>query len=136
LGTVKIDGKSAKAQVDIRYPASVKPEDLSEIITKKIKPFGLKFNLLESKPVLFVSEDTPLIKLLKDAYREVTNQEAETFATGMGTYARELKNRAVSFGPIFPGEESSIHNANENIDIDKFFLHAEICLEAIYKMIS
>lgn len=134
LGIIKIDEQCSKAQIDIRYPVTSNGNRIAEIIKEKSKTFGLKFNLLSDIPPLFVKENTPLIKLLKTAYREVTGATAETYASGGGTYARTLQGRGVAFGPIFSGEESNIHNADENIDIEKFFLHAQICLEAIYQM--
>jgi succinyl-diaminopimelate desuccinylase len=134
LGIIKINEYCSKAQIDIRYPVTSDGNCISEIIKDKAKTFGLKFNLLSDVPPLFVKENTPLIKLLKTAYKEVTGTAAETYISGGGTYARTLQGRGVAFGPIFPGEESNIHNADENIDIDKFFLHAQICLEAMYQM--
>ena len=36
--------------------------------------------------------------------------------------------------PVFEGEECNMHNANECLSVDKFFKHAEICLESIYNL--
>jgi succinyl-diaminopimelate desuccinylase len=45
-----------------------------------------------------------------------------------------LGNKGVAFGPLFKDDFGNIHNANESIDEEKFFKHAEICLEAMYRM--
>ena len=34
----------------------------------------------------------------------------------------------------FEGEVSNIHNANECINVEKFFQHAQICLESMYNL--
>ena len=46
----------------------------------------------------------------------------------------EICGKGVAFGPVFKDEVSNIHNAKECIDVEKFFKHAQICLEAMYKM--
>ena len=79
-------------------------------------------------------EDTPLIRMLKGAYETVTGGRARLYGTGGGTYARSLQNRGVAFGPVFPGEENHLHDADEFIEIEKFMLHAQICLEALFRM--
>ena len=56
------------------------------------------------------------------------------YTTGGGTYARKLGGNGVAFGPVFEGEISNIHNANECINVEKFFKHAQICLEAMYNL--
>ena len=59
----------------------------------------------------------------------------DSYSTGGGTYARELGGKGVAFGPFFPDEpDRRLHNTNENSDIDRFMLHAQICLEAMYHM--
>ena len=77
----------------------------------------------------------PLISILKEAYKEITGEEANLYYTGGGTYARSLNNRGVAFGPIFQGEEPRLHNSNENVDVEKLMLHAQICLESMYRML-
>ncbi len=40
----------------------------------------------------------------------------------------------VAFGPVFPGEDARLHNSNEGISEENFWKHAQICLEAMYRM--
>ena len=107
-----------------------------EKIKAAAKPYGVKAQVLAEQKPLFVPEDTPLILMLKGAYRAVTGEEAALYGTGGGTYARALQNRGVAFGPVFPGEENHLHDADEFIEIEKFMLHAQICLEALFRMAS
>ena len=56
------------------------------------------------------------------------------YTTGGGTYARQLGGRGVAFGPHFPGDPINMHNADESMDKENFFKHAQICLEAMYRL--
>lgn len=42
----------------------------------------------------------------------------------------------VAFGASFDEEESNAHQANECINVEQFKLHAQICLEAMYRMFT
>ena len=75
-----------------------------------------------------------MISLLSSAYKEVMGKNPELYSTGGGTYARMLGNKGVAFGPLFKDDYSNMHNANESLDEEKFMKHAEICLEAMYRM--
>ena len=45
--------------------------------------------------------------------------------------------KGVAFGPGFPDDEpSNAHDVNEQIDLRRFKLHAQICLEAMYRMFT
>ena len=44
--------------------------------------------------------------------------------------------KGVAFGPVFPDDKCNMHNADESLDEEKFFKHAQICLEAMYKLFT
>ena len=56
-------------------------------------------------------------------YAEETGEVSEPVSMGGGTYAKSLPN-TVAFGPIFPGHEDTMHQANEHITEDDL----EACL--------
>ena len=59
------------------------------------------------------------------------------YSTGGGTYARTLQGRGVGFGGAFPESgDTCVHSANEHISVDDLKLHAQICLEAMYRMMT
>ena len=45
-----------------------------------------------------------------------------------------LRNRGAAFGPVFEGDPSRIHDADEGMTEENFWKHAEICLEAVRLM--
>ena len=127
-------GNHGEAVLDIRYPVTADGEEIFERLRAAAGAYGVKARVLAEQKPLFVPEDTPLIRMLKGAYETVTGGRARLYGTGGGTYARSLQNRGVAFGPVFPGEENHLHDADEFIEIEKFMLHAQICLEALFRM--
>ena len=132
LGKIDIDENTAHAFIDIRYPVTA---DFTEILKKigaKAAPYLLKVGVYNHEMPLQVSEDMPVIDILKKSYKTVTGEDAKIYSTGGGTYARTLRNRGVAFGPVFEGDTSNIHDVDESMDKENFFRHAQICLEAMY----
>jgi succinyl-diaminopimelate desuccinylase len=80
-----------------------------------------------------VASDTYLVTTLMDVYNNATNSNASPIAIGGGTYSRCLPN-CVAFGPLFPGEEQTIHMPNECIDLESLKNMALLYLEAIYRL--
>ena len=80
---------------------------------------------------LYVDPSTDFLKCLARAYEEVTGEKAEFKAIGGTTYAKAVPN-AVSFGPLFPGEEELAHQPNERISINSLVKMSEVYAAAIY----
>lgn len=136
VGRVHVFQKKAEVSIDIRYPVTADGNLIMEQIKSVANKYGLLMELHHLNLPLYMNEDVPFISLLKEAYKTVTGQEAELYATGGGTYARGVEGRCVAFGPLFPDEPNrNMHNANEHIDLKRFMKHGEICLQAMYKMI-
>lgn len=137
LGLVNIEDGQCSLTVDIRYPATKKGSDIAEILRRETEAFGLAFQLVSDAAPLYLPKDSKLITLLSDAYRDVTGEECEIFSMGGGTYARQMHGNGVAFGPTFANQEDSrAHNSNEQIELEYFKRHAQICLEAMYRMLT
>ncbi len=136
VGTVNIDETYARATLDVRYPATMNGSNILERIRTLAQLEGITVKTLSHKKPLNIDESNPLIPLLNSAYKDVMGEDATIYSTGGGTYARTLHNRGVAFGPTFKGDVTNIHDANESIDKENFFKHAQICLEAMYKMMN
>lgn len=136
LGLVHADAKECSLVVDIRYPATKQGSAISNAIEKAVKEYGLSFTLLSDNAPLYLPKESKLITLLSGAYRDMTGKECDIYSMGGGTYARQMHGKGVAFGPGFPGEESHEHDVNERIDLEHFKLHAKICLEAMYRMLT
>lgn len=137
LGLLHLGSSSLEAVLDIRYPVTCRASEIFEPIHEKAEKAGFPAEMLLDNEPLYFPENDPLVHLLQEAYRVVKGVPAELYATGGGTYAREVPGRAVAFGPFFPDEpDRRLHNSNENIDIERFMEHAQICLAAMYKMMT
>lgn len=134
VGTVHIDEGYATCTMDIRYPVTADGEEILRKITENAEREGVHVKVLEHTPPLNMDKDSDIIRLLSESYEAVVGEKPLLYSTGGGTYARKLGGKGVAFGPVFPGEESNMHNANECLSVDKYFKHAQICLESIYHL--
>ena len=114
---------------DIRYPATFKAEDITAYLDRS----GVPYELLHCQAPLFNDRESPLVRTLLGVYEQVTGKRAEPVVIGGGTYARALKNGA-GFGPQFPDETSTIHQADEYISVENIGKLAEIYRLAIRKL--
>jgi len=133
LGIISLTEKGMDAVLDIRYPVRYREEEILNPIVHVCRPVGIEARVLSGQAPLHVDQDDPLVRKLKEVYGELTGQEAYTIAIGGGTYARAL-DRAVAFGPRFPGKEEMAHQRDEYIDIEDLLLSARIYAHAIYEL--
>ncbi len=136
LGIVNIEDNTAGARLDIRYPVTVSGNYVLRKLRTVAERSGISVKLIHHEPPLYVEDDSDLIKILSSAYESVTGEKPGLYSTGGGTYARKLKGRGVAFGPAFKDDIVNMHNADESVDREKFFLHAQICLEAMYRLFT
>jgi len=131
VGKAESDGAKATFYLDIRYPVTVKEEDVLEAIRKAMPAATLEVKGRHLP--LYVAPDSELVGALLGAYNEVTGENAAPISIGGATYARAFPN-AVAFGPVFPGEDSRIHQKDESITIDAFVKCAEIYRAALLRL--
>lgn len=136
LSTICIDDLNAKATIDIRYPVTFGGKELIRRVKKAAEYENVDVKILSHTLPLCLDESKPIIGILQDAYEEITGEKPLMYSTGGGTYARKLGGNGVAFGPVFPGEDARLHNSNEGINEENFWKHAQICLEAMYRMFT
>lgn len=133
VGAVHMNQNKVSFALNLRYPVTLKYDDMMNPFNKRIKELDFKIeDMMHQKP-LFFPENHPLIKKLQKVYTEQTGKKAELLAIGGGTYAKDMDNM-VAFGPIFPGEPETIHNANEYIKVDQIIENTKIYAHAIYEL--
>ena len=134
LGNVHIEGTEARAQFDIRYPVTVNGDYVLRQFRSVAENNHLTVRVLHHDRPLYVEKDSELVRLLADAYRTVTGEDAPLYTTGGGTYARKLGGKGVAFGPNFKDDDIRMHNADESVDKENFLRHMQICFEAMYRL--
>lgn len=133
VGAVHMSEDKVSFALNLRYPVTLKYDDMMNPFKKRIKDLDFKIKDMVHQKPLFFPENHPLIKKLEKVYEEQTGEKAELLAIGGGTYAKDMDNM-VAFGPIFPGEPETIHNANEYIKINDIIKNAKIYAHAIYEL--
>ncbi len=134
LGMIHIEGQTAEAYFDIRYPVTVSGNYVLRQFKAVAEYNNLKVDVVHHAKPLHLEKDSPLICELSAAYESVMGEKPTLYATGGGTYARKLGGKGVAFGPHFEGDPINMHNADESMDKENFFKHAQICLEAMYRL--
>jgi succinyl-diaminopimelate desuccinylase len=132
VGTVKTINGNLEFEIDIRHPITY---DRSEI-EKRLRD-ALPFCTVLQRPhfhlPLYVEENSFLIQSLLGAYNEVTGENAKPITIGGATYARAFEN-CVSFGPVFPCDKATIHQADECIALENYKKMQLIFYKAIEKL--
>ena len=120
------------ATVDVRFPASYKCDRVLRLI-RESTPTTMKVMSDHASEPLYVPADSKLVATLMEVYNEKMNCDLKPLAIGGGTYSRCLPS-CVAFGPLFPGEEQTIHMPDECADLENLKLMAELYLEAIKRL--
>lgn len=133
LGIVDLNGKNLILKINIRYPIFFNVDMITLQIKESLKEFNVE-QISHSKP-LYVSQDSELVKTLLDVYRNETNDESEPIAIGGGTYARTVPY-GVAFGATFPGENTGMHQPNENWSLESYKKFIKIYAKLLYKWLT
>ena len=137
VGLIASHGGTTSLSVDIRYPATLSSEGIVSAITRSAAEHGVSVEVTGDNPPLYIPADHPLIRALGDCYTEITGKPMIPVSMGGGTYARALHGRGVAFGPVFSdANPSNLHMPDENLSLDNFMLHAEICYRAMCRIAS
>ena len=93
----------------------------------------LVLDIYKIRKAIYMPKDSGLIRVLQNVFKRNTGIDMEPVAMGGGTYAKFLPN-TVAFGPLFPGEEDSIHQPNEYITEENLFKNINIMADAIFEL--
>ena len=133
LGVLRTaDDGTLTATVDIRFPVTYNCDQMYQIL-REHTPAEFTIRPEHISEPLHVPSESMLVTTLMKVYNDTMKVNLEPLAIGGGTYSRCLPN-CVAFGPLFPGEEQTIHMPNECVDLDNLRKMAEIYLEAIYEL--
>ncbi len=120
---------------DMRYPVTMSEAEGAELAKKVAHRLGAMYKELKHKAPLNMPKDMPEIKLMLKAYEEVTGDNGGAISIGGGTYCRAFPN-AVSFGPMFPNDEATIHQVNEYATLENVKKMTSIYARAIYNLVD
>lgn len=134
IGKINIIDDELRISVDIRYPASLKLEDILSNLNKIKKIYDFELEIIKMQDPLHIDKNSYLVSELLSTYQRVTGKkELKPVALSGGTYAKALKN-CVGFGGRFEDNKSVAHQADEFMGIENFKMLLKIYIEAIYKL--
>ncbi|ARU61220.1 dipeptidase PepV [Tumebacillus avium] len=125
--------KGAVVKLNIRYPATVSPEERLNLLCDKLQTLGLHLADVRTSKSHYVPHDHPAVQTLQSVYRDQTGQEPTLLSSGGATYARSLKY-GVAFGAVFPGEVMTAHQTDEYANIDSLLKAMSLYAQAIYEL--
>ena len=127
VGLVSVQDGKFSIKINTRIPKDY--PHLSKFETA-LSEYGT-YTELGNVPVHYVSQDSPLVKTLLNAYQTVTgDMESEPITIGGGTYARMFPN-AVAFGAMFPDREDVAHRVDEYMYLEDLYTAIEIYIQAL-----
>lgn len=134
VGMVNISEDLATVTVNIRYPVTYTDEIVLAGIQQLLadSPVGIVTRMVQ-EPV-YMETDNPMVEALMDAYKAETGEDnAEPIVMSGGTYAKMVKN-ILAFGAMFPGEDNTMHQANEKLSVDSLMKMAHIYARAVLNL--
>ena len=135
-GVIGMKDGVIEGSIDIRFPVTMNAKQIVKLMSEHLEDEGGEIEITGTTEPLFFPPDSPLVKSLVEAYREVTgDMDAQPMTMGGGTYAKGINN-TIAFGCAFPDRDYRIHNTNEFVDIDELLLQAEIYVSAIIKLLN
>ena len=134
VGLAGINEDIAGVTVNVRYPVTCTDELVLSGIEQTIGEGRVGIVTRMVHYPIYMDMDDPMVMKLMEAYREETgDDEAEPMVIGGGTYAKMFDN-ILAFGAEFPGEEATMHQANEKLSIESFMKMARIYARAIHSL--
>ena len=134
VGMAMINEDIAQVTINIRYPVSSTDVEVYAGIEEILKDSKLGIVKNYHEGPIYMDMSNPMVAGLLGAYREETgDNEAMPFVIGGGTYAKMVKN-TLAFGAQFPGEENTMHQADEKLAVDSLFSMARIYARALHSL--
>lgn len=125
------DGQAGFINLNLRYPKGVDIANIEKGFNDAIEGFDAVVEIQgHHMEPHFVPEDDEIVKTLIDVYNRQTGLNGVPEVVGGGTYGR-LMDRGVAFGALFPGDQDTMHQANEFMTIESLTKAAAIYGEAI-----
>ena len=134
VGIANINEEIASLTVNIRYPVSCTGEQVISGIEETLGSgrIGMVINMVQ-KP-LYVEPDDPDVIAMMDAYRKNTGDtKSQPMTIGGGTYAKMVGN-IIAFGAQFPGEENTMHQADEKLSVESLMKMAHIYADTVFSL--
>ena len=134
VGVVNINEEIANLTVNVRYPVKCTGEEVLEGIQEVLGDSSVGIVTRVIMAPIYMELDNPMVEKLMEAYRDETGDaDAMPMTLGGGTYAKFINN-TLAFGGLFPGEEDTMHQADERLSVESFYKMTRIYAKAVYSL--
>lgn len=114
VGLLRVEDGLIRLSVDIRHPETAAADHIAETVRRAVEPYGFTLAPIHRKKAFIRTKTVPSCK----AFWRPIGRRRETFPRRLPSaaepYAKAMEN-IIAFGPVFPGEESREHQADEYI---------------------
>ncbi len=133
-GVANINEELATLTINIRFPVTYSDVDMAVGMESCLNDTSIGIITRAVQQPVFMDVDTPMVSKLLKAYRDETgDNETPSLVLPGGTYAK-MVNNILCYGGMFPGEEDTMHQADEKLSVDSFMKMARIYARAIYSL--
>lgn len=139
VGLLRVEDGLIRLSVDIRHPETAAADHIAdhiaETVRRAVESYGFTLAPIHPEKSVYQDKNGPVMQSLLAAYRQETGYLSAPLAIGGGTYAKAMEN-IIAFGPVFPGEESREHQADEYIALDNIERLRRIYAQAFQNMLA
>lgn len=134
VGVANINEELADLTINIRYPVTLTGKDVTDGIEEVLRDTSIGLITGRDQGPVYMELGSEMVEKLIGAYREETGDyESKPLVLSGGTYAKAVNN-ILCFGGMFPGEEDTMHQADERFSIESFMKMARVYARAIYSL--
>ena len=119
-----------KLTVNIRSAFGEKDETVIAAFEGVCEGRSCKLEIKEYQAPIYISRESHFLRTLNEAYEKYSGFAGDFTIEYGGTYAKAIPN-VVNWGPVFPGQFYSGHEANESLSVSDFLKAACIYAEAL-----
>lgn len=135
LALIDLDETGFSAKFDTRFPLCANEDNCKKVCEASLDEHGIAVTEdADMTTVHCVPAESEFVQTLLKCYAMYTGErEPKPLAIGGGTYVHNIPG-GVAFGCEFPGFDSKMHAAGEQIKVDNLLLSAKIFTQAIFEL--
>ena len=134
VGVANISEELASLSINIRYPVTYTDVELATGMESCLRDTSIGIITRMVQKPIYMKLSSKMVSKLLNAYREETGDtQTPAIVQAGGTYAKMVDN-ILCFGGMFPGEEDTMHQADERLSLESFFRMARVYARAIYSL--
>ncbi len=134
VGLANFNEELASVTINIRYPATMNDKQCIEGIESVIRDTNVGLVVKMIQGPVYMDLDSDMVRKLIGAYQDETGDtESQSKVLAQGTYAK-MVNNILCYGGLFPGEDDTMHQADEKFPVESFMKMARVYARALYSL--